>query len=243
MKSTALVAALMLATAPLFAAPVTFESEETPTTLIELFTSEGCSSCPPADAWMSRLKSRPDLWKRFVPVAFHVDYWNSLGWVDRFSSAANTARQQRYAAAWRTESVYTPGLVLDGHEWRGWFRESLPEPSPAKVGKLAITVHDAQADVAFTRLGGATPLAVELALLGGNLESNVTRGENSGHKLRHDFTVLHFVSAPLRREGDRFVATVPFSLKSPEAPAAIAAWIVPGESRPPIQATGGWLRP
>ncbi len=120
---------------------------------------------------------------------------------------------------------------------------SLPEPAPGKVGRLAIALHDAQADVAFTRLGGAPPLAVELALLGGNLESNVTHGENRGHQLRHDFTVLHFVSAPLRREGDRFTATVPFSLKSTEAPAAVAAWIVPGEARPPIQATGGWLQP
>jgi len=243
MKSPALVAALTLAAAPLFAAPVTFESEETPATLIELFTSEGCSSCPPADAWMSRLKSRPDLWKRVVPVAFHVDYWDGLGWPDRFASAANTTRQHRYAAAWRSESVYTPGLVLDGHEWRGWFRESLPEPSPTKVGRLAITLHDGQTDVVFTRLGGVTPLSVELALLGGNLESNVTRGENSGHKLRHDFTVLHFVSAPLHRQGDRFTTTVPFSLKSAEGAVAAAAWIVPGEARPPIQATGGWLQP
>ena len=63
--------------------PLVFESGEARTMLVELFTSEGCSSCPPADAWISQLKESPDLWKKIVPVAFHVDYWNNLGWRDR----------------------------------------------------------------------------------------------------------------------------------------------------------------
>ena len=61
----------------------TFESGVTRTTLLELFTSEGCSSCPPAEKWLSQLKSNPDLWKKIVPIAFHVDYWDHLGWRDR----------------------------------------------------------------------------------------------------------------------------------------------------------------
>jgi hypothetical protein len=236
-------AAVLLSAATLCAEPVTFESVETPATLIELFTSEGCSSCPPADAWMTRLISSPDLWKRVVPVAFHVDYWNGLGWPDRFATAANTARQRRYAAAWASDSVYTPGLVRNGREWRGWFQsETVPESSSTKVGKLKVTARDTQADVAFTRLGGAPPVFVELALLGGGLQSNVTRGENGGRKLRHDFTVLHFASAPLHGEGGRFTATVPLSSKTSDPPVALAAWIIPGEAQPPIQATGGWLR-
>ena len=81
----------------------TFESGETQSTLIELFTSEGCSSCPPAEKWMSALKSNQDLWKTIIPVAFHVDYWDRLGWRDCFAKPEFTSRQQRYAAAWGGE--------------------------------------------------------------------------------------------------------------------------------------------
>src|SRR5438034_11825938 len=88
----------------------TFESGETQSTLIELFTSEGCSSCPPAEKWLSVLKSNPDLWKKIIPVAFHVDYWDRLGSRDRLAKPEFTSRQPRYAAAWGGDSVYTPGF-------------------------------------------------------------------------------------------------------------------------------------
>ena len=93
-----------------------FQSGEKQVPLVELYTSEGCSSCPPAEAWMGRLKDAPDLWKGFVPVAFHVDYWNSLGWKDRWSSPEFTERQRAYAEAWKSESVYTPCFVVNGKE-------------------------------------------------------------------------------------------------------------------------------
>jgi hypothetical protein len=242
MNSSLLATALLLTAVPLLAEPMKYESGETPATLVELFTSEGCSSCPAADAWLSRLKRSPDLWQRVVPVAFHVDYWDGLGWPDRFATAANAARQRRYAVKWGTDSVYTPGLVLNGRESRDWFRdETIPEPPPGKVGRLSLTLHDAQAAVVFTRSGGGAPLSVELALLGSDLESNVTRGENRGRKLHHDFTALHFVSAPLHRDGDRFTASISLPAKPRKAAAAIAVWVVSREATPPIQATGGWL--
>jgi hypothetical protein len=93
--------------------PVTFESGDMQTTLIELFTSEGCSSCPSADAWMSRLKTNPDLWKNIVPAVFHVDYWDGLGWRDRFAKPEFTARQRQYVATWRGDSVYTEVAVSE----------------------------------------------------------------------------------------------------------------------------------
>jgi hypothetical protein len=236
----------MVATAGLlFAGPVHFTSDDTPATLIELFTSEGCSSCPPADAWISQLKTSPDLWKRVVPVVFHVDYWNGLGWPDRFASRDFTARQRSYAAAWRSSSVYTPGFVINGREWRGWFqREALPAAPFGKVGKLVLTVRDGRAEVVFTRSGAVSspPLVVEVALLGGGLVSDVKRGENCGRKLQHDFVVLHHTTASLRAEGDRFIATVPLPSKTSDTPKAIAAWITAGEALPPIQAVGGWLK-
>lgn len=236
--------ATILITTPLLAEPVIIASEETPTTLLELYTSEGCSSCPPADAWVSALKTNPNLWKRVVPVVFHVDYWDRLGWRDPFATAANTARQQRYAAAWRGASVYTPGFVLNGREWRGWFqREELPAPPPTKVGRLAVEIENEQARVSFTPVSNnSDSLQLELALLGGELESDVKRGENSGRKLRHDFTALHFVTAPMRADGPRFTASVSLSVKTPTSPRAIAAWVTRGNAQPPLQATGGWLK-
>src|SRR5437763_12029180 len=120
----------------------TFESSETQTSLIELFTSEGCSSCPPAEKWLSAFKSNPDLWKKTVPVAFHVDYWNHLGWRDRFSKPEFTSRQRRYAAAWGGDSVYTPGFVVNGKEWRGWFGGNVTPITSTKVGVLRVAVRD-----------------------------------------------------------------------------------------------------
>ncbi|MDQ3115241.1 MAG: DUF1223 domain-containing protein [Verrucomicrobiota bacterium] len=75
------------------------------THLLELFTSEGCSSCPPAEAWLSKLKDDPGLWRDFVPLAFHVDYWDRLGWRDPFASKVWTSRQYEYSARWKSSNV------------------------------------------------------------------------------------------------------------------------------------------
>src|SRR5258705_5915226 len=80
------------------------ESEATQTSLIELYTSEGCSSCPPAEEWLGQLGKHPRLWRDFVPVAFHVDYWDGLGWPDRFARKQFTERQYAYSKSWGTES-------------------------------------------------------------------------------------------------------------------------------------------
>src|ERR1044071_6683502 len=119
-----------------------FQSGETQTSLIELFTSEGCSSCPPAEKWLSALKSNQDLWKKIIPVAFHVDYWDRLGWRDRFAKPEFTSRQQRYAAAWGDDSVYTPGFVVNGKEWRDWFGGNALPIASTKVGVLRVSVGD-----------------------------------------------------------------------------------------------------
>src|SRR5262245_15218825 len=100
--------------------PVTFQSPDRQTALLELYTSEGCSSCPSAETWLSRLKDSPGLWKDYVPVALHVDYWDYLGWRDRWGSKAFSDRQRTYAQLWQSDSIYTPGFVLNGKEWRAW---------------------------------------------------------------------------------------------------------------------------
>jgi len=96
--------------------------------LLELFTSEGCSSCPPAETWLSGLRSAPGLWKEFVPASFHVDYWDYLGWRDPWASKIFSYRQRDYAQSWHSDSIYTPGFVLNGREWRSWSREQNGPP-------------------------------------------------------------------------------------------------------------------
>jgi hypothetical protein len=227
-----------------FAGSVTFESRETPTTLLELFSSEGCSSCPPAETWVSELKNAPGLWKDVVPVVFHVDYWDGLGWPDRFASQEFTTRQRLYAAAWTTHSIYTPGFVVNGNEWRGWFAgEHLPASHDAKPGILKVIMIDRmKAEIVF-RPEQSLPdsVQVELALLGNNLESDVRRGENGGHKLHHDFVVLNLLKTRLTRSGDTMSASIVLPKRTADEPTALAAWITAGTGLPPIQATGGWL--
>src|SRR5215472_2063785 len=122
---------------------VTFQTGDRQTALLELFTSEGCSSCPPAEAWLSRLKDSPGLWKDFVPVAFHVDYWDYLGWRDRWGAKAFSERQHTYAQLWQSETVYTPGFVLDGKEWRTWSNHKDMPPVPnSSTGVLKVTSAD-----------------------------------------------------------------------------------------------------
>src|SRR5499427_2173097 len=163
---------IWLAASYVFASePRTFESGETQSSLIELFTSEGCSSCPPAEKWLSALKSSQELWKQTVPVAFHVDYWDHLGWRDRFAKPEFTSRQQRYATAWGGDSVYTPSFVVNGKEWRGWFGgDAIPITSP-KVGVLRVSVGDDRKISAtfVTEMLPSRPLALYVATLGSDL--------------------------------------------------------------------------
>jgi hypothetical protein len=221
-----------------------FESAETPAILLELFTSEGCSSCPPADAWISRLNSSNELWKNVVPVVYHVDYWDRLGWRDRFAKREFTARQNRYSAQWQSGSIYTPEFVVNGREWHGWLEgEPLPRNPARRVGKLRVFVDDARrVSAAFTGTA-PEPLLLQLALLATDLESNVERGENSGRKLHHDFVVIETAAANLQRNGTSYSAEVALPNERPAAtPAALAAWVTPADGKPPNQATGGWLR-
>ena len=243
----AVVVIMIWLAAGLFAAePQTFESGETQNSLIELFTSEGCSSCPPAEKWLSGLKSSSDLWKKVVPVAFHVDYWDRLGWRDRFAKPEFTSRQQRYAAAWGGDSVYTPGFVVNGKEWRDWFGGSAIPTTSTKVGVLHVSVDDdGKVSASFAPDTMQTrALVLNVALLGNDLESDVKRGENSGRKLRHDFVVLQLAKSEMTNQGNLWAATVLLmSNAGTDKATALAAWVQSSEAASPIQTTGGWLKP
>ncbi len=217
-----------------------FSSGTERTDLIELYTSEGCSSCPPAEAWLGERRNDPGLWREFVPVAFHVNYWDRLGWRDRFAQPSFTDRQRAYAAVWKSQTVYTPGFVRAGREWRPG-AATPGEDGPA--GRLAATIDDGKIAVTYQP---ARPgrYRVWVALLGNGLQSEVRRGENAGRTLHHEFLALGLVDTALTATGaggDQSV-TLDLSLTA-ERPArrAVAVWVTPADGLTPLQATGGWL--
>ena len=195
---------------------------------------------------MSALQSNQDLWKKIVPVVFHVDYWDRLGWRDRFAKPEFTSRQQHYAAAWGGDSVYTPGFVVNGKEWRAWFGGNGIPTTSTKVGVLRVSLGDG-GKVSATFIPDtmqARPLVLNVALLGNDLESDVKRGENSGRKLRHDFVVLQLAKTQMTKQGNFWMGTVLLSSTAgTDKATALATWVQSSETAQPIQATGGWLKP
>ncbi len=221
-----------------------FESPGPRVSLLELYTSEGCSSCPAADRWMRTLQDDPRLWREVVPVAFHVDYWDYIGWNDRFASPVYSNRQRDYARGRHVSTVYTPGFVLAGEEWRSWFiLPVLRLDNGVQAGKLELSVTESQAKVAFTPsvpVSGA--LEVHVAILGFDLKTEVRAGENGGRTLEHDFVVLGYRSLATTRQTSAYTAS--FSLPDVKAPSerkAIAAWVSPRHDPRPVQVVGGWL--
>ncbi|MGR3915115.1 MAG: DUF1223 domain-containing protein [Gammaproteobacteria bacterium] len=183
-------------------------SADAKTPLVELYTSEGCSSCPPADDWLRALGESLGGEVRAVPLAFHVDYWNYLGWRDPFSKPAFTARQRRVAANNRGR-VYTPALVVDGRETRRGraavraIQAANAQPAAARIVVRVMRSGDDQIEtrIELHNHSGAQ-LDAFLAVYENKITRNIGAGENRGRTLRHDFVVRHW-SAPMRmRRGE-----------------------------------------
>lgn len=214
--------------------------------MVELYTSEGCSSCPPADAWVSALKERDDLFKTVIPLAFHVDYWNYLGWRDEFSNAKYSARQRQYHTQGSTGSVYTPGFVINGEEWRGFFnpfernRPPLNQAQETVVGELTLKGESDMFYLSFSpESDQSSNLIINLAYLGTDLSNNIRRGENAGRVLNHDFVVLTMIRKNLKQQDGEYQAVM---RRAPVKHAtAVAAWVSTRDDPTPIQAVGGWL--
>jgi hypothetical protein len=211
-----------------------FESGPQRVHLIELFTSQGCSSCPPAEAWLSKLKNEPGLWRDFVPIAFHVDYWDRLGWRDPFASKEWTARQYRYSENWKSEGVYTPGFVLDGREL---MERSVPTSSTEKPGVLRLSIANEKVAAAFIPANNVTKdVDLHLAMLGFDLNTKPTAGENNGRNLKQDFVVLSLANEKMSD------GKLEIQFRPDARAGAVAAWITAANQIEPIQAVGGWLR-
>lgn len=222
---------------------VEFSSGAQQVTVIELFTSEGCSSCPPADRWFSRLKQDPGLWREFVPLAFHVDYWDYIGWRDRFAAPEYAARQREYARTGGVSTVYTPGFVVNGKEWRGWFRKHPRPASSVNVGVLDSRFSDGTATIRFTPAANQGAYVGHAALLGADLVTEVRAGENRGRELQHDFVVIAERQVALSNAGAVHTGELEFAQVAVGAnvPAALAVWVTRRGELAPLQATGGWL--
>lgn len=219
--------------------------------VVELYTSEGCSSCPPADRWFSRFKQHPQLWRSVVPMAFHVDYWDYIGWTDRFAEAQYGVRQRTHEQQGNIRQVYTPGVVVTGQEWRGWHRNApLEKPLFKKPGVLTLTL-DAEgfsAHFAAKNYQQALP-NLTIALLGFNLTTPVRAGENKGELLQHDFVVL--ATQRYTVDGNQWQGQLPTIdpkfINSHDGQGehglALAAWVHTDSNIKPVQAVGGWLQP
>jgi hypothetical protein len=219
-----------------------FTSGPARVSLIELYSSEGCSSCPPAERTLGALRDDPGLWKTFVPVAFHVDYWNRLGWPDRFATREFTQRQYAYAATWGMDSVYTPCFVRDGAEWRPNSRPDGVGPAAgaltASYDGLTLLADFSPAPTAGSAREDPAAYEVHAAILGAGMVSNVTAGENSGATLRHDFIALALASGPCGRDLALAVPKIAGVRRH-----ALAVWVTRRGELAPLQATGGWLAP
>jgi hypothetical protein len=240
MIRTALLLVSVMAAATAQGGDVVFESRPTRTHLLELFTSEGCSSCPPAEAWLNNLKNEPRLWQDFVPIVFHVDYWDHLGWRDPFASKTWTERQADYSARWKSGSVYTPAFVLDGVAWHN---TALPPAAAETPGVLKVTIKGESVVATFKPATNAgRHYEIHLARLGFGLGGDVTAGENNGRKLMHDFVVLGLTNEGMKSGTKELRLPADSSKQIANSRSALAAWVTQAGQIEPIQAVGGWLQ-
>jgi hypothetical protein len=198
-----LVLASLLTLPVLAAEPIVVNSGDRQTAVLELYTSEGCSSCPPADRWLSTLVTTAQQDLDVLALAFHVDYWNYLGWEDRFSSADYSKRQRELGANNLQRTIYTPEFFVNGKEARGtgkilaMIQQANQQTAPLH---LQMTVARDKSELVVTLQAPAErdtvgPVQHRYLVYENNLSSDVKRGENSGEVLHHQRVVRYMSRA------------------------------------------------
>jgi hypothetical protein len=203
-------------------------TQPTSIAVIELFTSQGCSSCPPADALLSeilndaRAKNLP-----VYPLAFHVDYWDHLGWRDPFSDSAHSDRQRAYSRAFHSDSIYTPQMIINGQtQFVGSDRNratteiknALAKPAPATITlTLAKSLKPDTLTVHYTTTAAPAGATLNIALVQRGLETKVLRGENAARTLKHDNVVRTFQSLQLEKPDGQTELALPPNLPNQDA--------------------------
>ena len=217
----ALVLALAGPAAVAAAAGCSAQSGATVPVVVELYTSEGCDSCPPADRWLGALKGRADV----VPLAFHVDYWDSRDWKDRFAQPIFTRRQNATRRTSGARFAYTPEVIVDGRDEPDWSRlgaTALQAKTTALVDMTLARDGDALALTLSPRPGAPTELAGYVAVVDDGMRTRVEGGENRGATLRQDSVVreLH----PWTQAGTQ-PATLRFTSRTTPEPGATRHWV------------------
>ena len=204
---------ILLASMPAFA-ECTAQSGDVTVPLLELYTSEGCSSCPPADEWLSKLKGT----KQVVPLAFHVDYWDYIGWKDRFAKAAYTARQRQAAALNEASFVYTPQMLLNGRDFRKWRGDSdfnrliagISRPTDIRLAMKMTGSPGSQVQLqASAQMPKSASVDIYLAIYENNLKSRINAGENNGRELHHDYVVRELLGPYRFQQANHWQRTIP----------------------------------
>ena len=225
------------------AAPQTLTSPATRVNLMELYTSEGCSDCPPAEAWLSQFTDDKRLWKELVPVAFHVDYWDTPSWRDPFDNSAYTTRQHEISAHAGDTTIYTPEFVVNGQEWQGFFDQTpFYMPEEPKVGVLSLRADGGRVSLHFSPgAPSGARLEAHAVLLAFGVDMHVGGGENKGATLRHDFLVVAYGHAGMGAKDGGYDAQLILSpVRVKAARYALAAWVSAADNPTPLQAVGGW---
>jgi hypothetical protein len=188
------------------AAPCSAESGPGTAALVELYTSEGCDSCPPADRWLRTLGERGFAPQRVVPLALHVDYWDYIGWKDPYAQKRFSERQRRLAQVLRARVVYTPQVMLQGKDFRGWHAAGAFDEAVARINArppaahIALRLEGGRADALLTEVRAEVldaaqwgDAALYLASYENKLVSSVAAGENRGRTLSHDYVVFEWL--------------------------------------------------
>jgi hypothetical protein len=232
-----LAAAALFAHAPLALAQggsCSARSGDAVTPVIELYTSEGCSSCPPADRWLSRLKADTPV----VALAFHVNYWDRLGWPDRFASSEFTRRQAEQQAVNGARVSYTPQVVVQGRDRPDWPGIALPMAlSATPLVDVAISGDGRSFDATVqARAGAPSRLAAFWAVTENGHRSAVTAGENAGEKLAHDHVVRELHRVPPWTGTSIRLSFSPASASDTAHPRALSLVVVDAATGRPLQA-------
>lgn len=215
-----------------------FSSGNKPVSLLELYTSQGCSSCPPADEWLGKLKHKPGLWTEFVPVAFHVDYWDYIGWKDTFSKEEFSQRQRLHRKQGNVKVVYTPGFFLNGKEWKR--RQSLTtRSSNHEAGNLQATLTGNTLKVSYDSSVPINTATLNVGVLGFGYQTPIKSGENSNRVLVEDFVLLSH-SEHLSSD-QSWEVSLPEKVTPNAEKYGLAIWVSEGTNLKPLQTTGGWL--
>lgn len=201
--------------------------------VVELYTSEGCSSCPPADRWLSMLRRDPDI----VALAFHVSYWDRLGWRDRFATPAFTRRQAEQRAVNGAPYNYTPQVVVQGVDRRDWHARPLPMRVEGRpVVSITLTCRSGEVTARVdARAGAPARIAGFWAVTEDGHRSAVTAGENAGEHLRHDYVVRELAVLPAW-SGPATHAYAPSKPADPAHPRAVSFVVTDASSGRPLQA-------